>query len=142
MEEKLAISSLNGLSGRELRQRAMELLAELPGYDWCGIYRLEGDELVLDAFVGGETDHTRIPVGVGACGSAVSENRNKVIEDVREESNYLACSLATRSEIVVLIRKGETVLGQIDIDGHTVGRFTAEDEAMLTELADVLADRW
>lgn len=142
MEEKLGFSALYGLSGRELRQRAMELLAELPGYDWCGIYRLEGDELVLDAYVGAETDHTRIPVGVGVCGSAVSENRNKVIEDVREEANYLACSLATRSEIVVLIRQDETVLGQIDIDGHTVGRFTDNDEAMLTELARVLAERW
>jgi len=142
MEERLDISTLEGLSGRELRQRAMELLAGLPGYDWCGIYRLEGNELVLDAYVGAETDHTRIPVGVGVCGSAVSENRNKVIEDVREEANYLACSLATRSEIVVLIRRGETILGQIDIDGHTVGRFTAQDEAMLTKLAGVLAARW
>lgn len=130
------------LSGRALRQRAMEFLAEQPGYDWCGIYRLEGETLVLDAYVGADTDHTRIAVGVGVCGSAVSENRNKVIEDVREEANYLACSIATRSEIVVLIRKGETVLGQIDIDGHTVGRFTAADEAMLSELAEVLAARW
>lgn len=121
---------------------AMQALSELPHYDWSGIYRLEGEELELDAYVGEETEHTRIQVGVGVCGTAVAENRNQVIEDVREIENYLSCSVNTRSEIVVLIRRGETVLGQIDIDGHVVGAFGAEDEAMLESLAALLAERW
>lgn len=132
----------NPLRGFAARQEAMESLASLPGYDWCGIYRLEGETLVLDAYVGEATDHTRIPVGVGVCGSAVSENRNKNIADVRAEANYLACSLKTRSEIVVLIRRGEEVLGQIDIDSHQPNRFTDEDEALLTKMAEMLAERW
>ncbi len=120
----------------------MQMLDSLPTYNWSGIYRLEGDTLVLDAYVGAATDHTEIPVGRGVCGTAVAENENQVIEDVRELDNYLACSLETRSEIVVLIRKGDEILGQIDIDGHEVNAFGIEDEKFLTSIAGVLAERW
>lgn len=137
--EALEKSELTGLA---LRQRAMEALDALPGYDWSGIYRLEDDTLVLDAYVGAATDHTSIPVGRGVCGTAVAEDRNQVIEDVRTLDNYLSCSAFTRSEIVVLIRDENEILGQIDIDGHTVGQFDATDEAMLERLASVLASRW
>lgn len=132
----------SSLAGSQLRRFAMTQLSELPTYDWSGIYRLEGDTLVLDAYVGADTDHTRIAVGVGVCGTAVAENRNQVIDDVRNLDNYLACSLQTRSEIVVLIRRGETVLGQIDIDGHQVGAFGPDDEAMLEAMGAILAERW
>lgn len=132
----------SSLAGSQLRRFAMTQLSELPTYDWSGIYRLEGDTLVLDAYVGADTDHTRIAVGVGVCGTAVAENRNQVIDDVRNLDNYLACSLQTRSEIVVLIRRGETVLGQIDIDGHQVGAFGPDDEAMLEAMGVILAERW
>jgi GAF domain-containing protein len=128
--------------GVALRQRAMQMLSGLPGYDWCGIYRLEGDELVLDAYVGAETDHTRIPVGRGVCGTAIAENRNQVIVDVRILENYLACSTQTRSELVVLIRNGASILGQVDIDGHRVDQFNRSDEAFLEALAEILASRW
>jgi L-methionine (R)-S-oxide reductase len=128
--------------GALLRQKAMVRLSQLPGYNWCGIYRLEGDELVLDEYVGAATDHRRIPVGRGVCGTAVAENRNQVIEDVRQLDNYLACSAVTRSEIVVLIRRGGEVLGQIDIDGHTVGQFDRTDEEFLERVAEAIADRW
>ncbi len=130
------------LKGATLRRFAMEQLAELTGYNWCGIYRLDGDTLVLDEFVGAPTDHTRIKVGVGVCGIAVAENKNQVIGDVRELTNYLACSASTRSEIVVLIRRENEVLGQIDIDGHRVGTFDQADEAMLEGLAQLFAERW
>lgn len=128
--------------GVDLRQAAMRSLAELPRYDWSGVYRLEGGVLVLDSFVGAETDHTRIPVGVGVCGTAVAERRNVVVDDVRAATNYLACSTQTRSEIVVLIRDGDEILGQIDVDGHEVGAFDASDEAFLGEVAGILAERW
>jgi len=120
----------------------MRLLSELPNYNWSGIYRLEGDTLVLDEYVGAATDHTHIPVGRGVCGTAVAENRNQVIEDVRELSNYLSCSTQTRSEIVVLIRSGEEILGQIDIDGHQVGAFDDSDEAFLENVAALIAENW
>lgn len=141
-EHLLLNVSASHLRGRELRQLAMAELDTLPTYDWSGIYRLEGDVLVLDAYVGAHTDHTHIPVGRGVCGTAVAEDKNQVIEDVRGLSNYLACSLQTRSEIVVLIRREGEILGQIDIDGHQVGAFDESDERMLERLAEILAERW
>ncbi|MCB0825190.1 MAG: GAF domain-containing protein [Armatimonadetes bacterium] len=132
----------SGLSGAPLRKFAMKQLESLPDYNWSGVYRLEGDTLVLDEYVGAFTDHDRIPVGRGVCGTAVAENKNQVISDVRELENYLACSLETRSEIVVLIRGGDEILGQIDIDGHQVGSFNEGHEEFLEKLAKILADRW
>lgn len=129
-------------SGSQLRRTAMELLSRLDGYDWCGVYRLEGDALVLDEFVGEPTPHTRIPVGHGVCGAAVAEDRNQIIEDVMKASNYLACSPKTQSEIVVVIRKEGRVLGQIDIDSHRVGAFGFVDERLLEGVAAILAERW
>lgn len=126
-----------------MRRAAMEALSGLDGYDWSGVYRLEGETLVLDEFVGAATDHTRIRVGVGVCGTAVAEDRNQLVADVRELTNYLACSTQTRSEIVVLIKDPEgRTLGQIDIDGHQVGAFDKSDETFLSEVAVLLAEAW
>jgi len=130
------------LYGFSLRKFAMQCLDELPDYDWSGVYRLEGQSLQLDAYVGADTDHVQIPVGVGVCGTAVAQDANQVISDVRELANYLACSVNTRSEIVVLVRQEERILGQIDIDSHRVDAFDESDERMLERLADVLAERW
>ena len=133
----------SALGGAAFRRYAMEKLSLLPGYDWSGVYRLEGDTLVLDEYVGAPTDHTRIPIGVGVCGTAVAEDRNVVVEDVRKLDNYLSCSLSTKSEIVVLIRDPSgNVLGQIDIDGHEVGAFNESDEKFLEELGGLLAEKW
>ena len=118
------------------------MLNDLPRYEWSGVYRLEGDELHLDEYVGDATDHTVIPVGRGVCGTAVAERRSQVIEDVKALDNYLSCSIRTRSEIVVLIERGEEILGQIDIDGHEVGAFDASDEVFLRRIAAILAERW
>jgi GAF domain-containing protein len=120
----------------------MKLLDGLPGWDWSGVYRLEGDELHLDEYVGASTDHTVIPVGRGVCGTAVAEDKNQIIEDVRELDNYLSCSAQTRSELVVLIRAGETVLGQIDIDGHQIGSFRSEEEDLLEAMSAQFSARW
>jgi GAF domain-containing protein len=121
----------------------MALLSELPSYDWSGIYRLEGDTLILDEFVGASTDHVRIPVGVGVCGTAVAEGKNQIIADVRSLDNYLSCSLETRSELVVLIHAEDgTILGQIDIDGHHPAAFDHSDENLLMQVAAILAQHW
>ena len=110
-------------------------------YHWVGVYKLVGDELVLGPYAGPITDHTRIPVGRGVCGTAVAENKNQVVRDVRERSNYLACNLETRSEIVVLIREpaSQRILGQIDVDGTQVGQFGTDEEQFLTAVAERLA---
>ncbi|HWA83111.1 MAG TPA: GAF domain-containing protein [Fimbriimonadaceae bacterium] len=138
----LADLEASELRGPKLRAQAMKMLSDLPGYDWCGVYRLEDSTLVVDEYVGAETEHTRIAVGVGVCGTAVAERQNQVVEDVRELTNYLSCSLLTRSEIVVLIRRGGDILGQIDVDGHQVGAFDTSDEVFLDRVAGLLAERW
>ena len=131
----------SGVSSDEVLRFAVGLLkAERDYYDWVGIYLLEGDTLVLHNYVGKATEHTRIAVGVGVCGTAVAERVNQNIGDVSALDNYLACSLETRAEIVVLIRRGELILGQIDIDSDVPNAFTGEDEALLNRIADLLAD--
>jgi GAF domain-containing protein len=133
----------SNLGGQALRAEAMLALSRLPGYDWCGVYRLESDGLHLDEYTGAPTNHTHIPVGRGVCGTAVAENRNQIVGDVRQLENYLACSLETRSEIVVLIKDAHgSTLGQIDIDGHEPSAFDRSDETMLERIGDLLADRW
>lgn len=103
------------------------------------LYMLHGDELVLEAFAGRETEHERIAVGAGVCGTAVATGQDQNVPDVREVENYIACNTWTRSELVVLIRRGELVLGQIDIDSDQPDPFTAEEQAEVKKVADALA---
>lgn len=111
-----------------------------PSWDWSGIYVMKDGALELGPKTA-PADHARIEIGEGVCGTAVSEDRNQVVEDVREVENYLACSIHTRSEIVVLIRHAGEIVGQFDIDSDTVGAFTSEDEALLEEIGEVVAPR-
>ena len=111
-----------------------------PSWDWSGIYVMKGGVLELGPKTA-PADHSRIEVGEGVCGTAVAEDENQVVEDVREVENYLACSIHTRSEIVVLIRHEGRIVGQFDIDSDTVGAFGADDEALLEEMAGVVAPR-
>ncbi|HEX6433221.1 MAG TPA: GAF domain-containing protein, partial [Gemmatimonadales bacterium] len=98
-----------------------------------------GNDLVLEAFAGRETEHTRIPVGTGVCGTAVARGQDQNVPDVRAVQNYLACNVWTRSELVVLIRRGSLILGQIDIDSDVPDPFTPEEEAAVKQVADALA---
>ena len=131
----------SGASDEEVLNDAVRLVHDAhPSWDWSGIYVMKGGVLVLGPKTA-PADHDRIGVGEGVCGTAVSENRNQVVEDVREVENYLACSIHTRSEIVVLIRHEGEIVGEFDIDSDTVGAFTGDDEALLEELAEVVAPR-
>lgn len=102
-------------------------------------YMLHGNELVLEAYAGRDTDHTRIPVGKGVCGTAVSTGQDQNVPDVGAIGNYLACNIYTKSELVVLIRRGQTILGQIDIDSDVPAGFGDTEHAAVKEVADALA---
>jgi len=102
-------------------------------------YMLHGDQLELEAFAGRETEHTRIAVGVGVCGTAVAEQQDQNVPDVGAVGNYLACNLYTRSELVVLIRRGDHILGQIDIDSDVPNGFGEREHADVKAVADALA---
>jgi GAF domain-containing protein len=112
-----------------------------PYYTWVGIYLLDGDELVLGPYLGKPSPHTRIPLNRGICGAAASEKATIIVDDVNSDPRYLACSLETKSEIVVPIMRGDTVLGEIDIDSDRPAAFGAEDRALLEEIADALAKK-
>lgn len=130
-------------AGRDalLRAAVEGIAASSKHCDWVGIYLLEEGELRLHNYIGAETEHTRIAVGHGVCGTAVAENRNINVPDVRALDNYIACSAHTRSEIVVLIRDAESgaIHGQLDLDSDREAAFGAEDERELEAVADWLS---
>jgi L-methionine (R)-S-oxide reductase len=139
------IASLRGAFAREvgrtelLRTAADKIRASGSPYTSVYLYMLHGDELVLEAYAGRETDHTRIPVGKGVCGTAVATGEDQNVPDVRAISNYIACNTWTRSELVVLIRRGTTILGQIDVDSDEPDPFTPDEAAAVRRVADALA---
>jgi GAF domain-containing protein len=110
-------------------------------FDWVGFYMIEkggiGEDpvLVLGPYVGAITPHTRIPLNQGICGAAASSGHTVIVDDVNADPRYLACSIATKSEIVVpIFVKGE-VVGELDVDSHTPGAFTADDRQLVEHCA-------
>lgn len=139
------IASLRGAFARDagraelLRTAAEKIRAAGPPYTSVYLYMLQGEELVLEAFAGRDTEHTRIPVGRGVCGTAVATGQDQNVPDVRAVENYIACNAWTRSELVVLIRRGDLILGQIDVDSDEPDPFTPDEEAEARRVADALA---
>ncbi len=139
------VAALRGAFARDAgRQALLQLAADRihaagPPYTSVYLYMLAGDLLELEAFAGRETEHTRIPVGKGVCGTAVATGADQNVPDVTAVGNYIACNLFTRSELVVLIRRGGTILGQIDVDSDVPDPFTPEEQAEVKKVADALA---
>jgi L-methionine (R)-S-oxide reductase len=132
---------LGRLSGvQALTEVCRFLRSEVRDFSWVGVYRRSGDELLLDGWDGDQpTEHLRIPISRGICGQAVREERTVIVGDVRSAPEYLQCFLDTRSEIVVPIRDGAAVIGEIDVDGRAVNAFDRSDDLFLREVADRLA---
>ncbi len=124
----------------ELLQLAATRVREA-GSPYTGVYMymLQGDQLELEAFDGRATDHTTIPVGRGVCGRAVAEMRDLNVPNVRTDADYLACSIETQSELVVLIRRHDEILGQIDVDSDVPDGFDASELQAVKDVADALA---
>ena len=134
------------IASEEDASRAMDLTVRLlathlPDYTWAGIYLLDGNELHLGPFVGKPSPHTRIPVGRGICGAAAAEKTAIIVDDVHADPRYLACSIDTRSEIVVPILLDGAVLGELDIDSDKPAAFDAIDRALLERVATLLAPK-
>jgi putative methionine-R-sulfoxide reductase with GAF domain len=127
---------------RTAMTEAVRLLKEgRAHYTWAGIYLLEGEELVLGPYRGKPSPHARIPLGRGICGAAATQKATITVDDVNSDPRYLACSLETRSEIVVPIMRGDQVLGEIDIDSDRRAAFGASDRQLLEAVAQALARR-
>lgn len=102
-------------------------------------YMVHDNELVLEAHAGRDTDHVRIAVGAGVCGTAVALRQDQNVPDVGAIGNYLACNIYTKSELVVLIRRGDDILGQIDIDSDVPNGFGPGEHTDVKVVADALA---
>jgi L-methionine (R)-S-oxide reductase len=114
-------------------------------YNWVGFYMLEpGAEppiLVLGHFQGAMTPHTRIPLNQGICGAAASSGKTVIVDDVRSDPRYLACSVETKSEIVVPVFVGGQVAGELDIDSHFPAAFGFEDRELVEYCAQLVGKR-
>ena len=143
-QELSEIRTIITLTPREAPDRVVELLHDrFPHYDWVGIYWVERRDLVLGPWKGpGATEHTRIPIGKGVCGAAAASGRTEVVPDVSKDPRYLACFTSTKSEIVVPIRAGTRVIGEIDIDGRDLDAFGTLDRMFLEAVAALLSTLW
>lgn len=144
--DKVAIDTVAAIRAARDPHAAMTvavatLKERLPHYNWVGIYLLDGNELVLGPFLGKPSPHTRIALDRGICGAAATQQQTIIIDDVNSDARYLACSLETRSEIVVPIMAGDRVLGEIDIDSDRLAAFGARDRVLLEDIASALAER-
>jgi GAF domain-containing protein len=107
-------------------------------YNWVGFYIVDNrkrNELVLGPFEGEPTEHTRIPFGKGICGQAAKRRKTFLVQDISKETNYLSCSTNVKSEIVIPIFNRGEVVGELDIDSHSLSPFSKEDEAFLKRIS-------
>jgi len=134
----------------KLNQHKKPLLAicqllnkEIAHYNWVGFYFMNPNkkQLEIGPYVGAKTNHTKIAFGKGICGQVAESGETFVVANIGAQDNYLACSLETKSEIVVPIYKGEKLVGQIDIDSHEVNPFTDIDTYLLETLCAMIGEK-
>ena len=130
------------LADAMLREAVKHIKDNDPRYNFVGVYMLnaEDNSLWLHNYLGEPTDHARIPVGRGVCGTAVAENRNQNVPDVTQVGNYLSCSPRTKSELVVLIHADGQIVGQIDIDAREINAFSQDDQTNIELVAQKLGE--
>ena len=135
-----------GPGAQTLMQAMVKLLHDrMLKYNWVGFYMLEPGAqppmLVLGAFEGAMTPHTRIPLNQGICGAAASSGQTVVVDDVSKDPRYLACSLETKSEIVVPVFVHGKVVGELDIDSHFPAAFTPEHQDLVQHCARLVGKK-
>ncbi len=115
-------------------------LRKIPHYTWVGIYSVDGPDLVLASWSGPmATQHTRIPMGQGICGAAITEKTTIVVPDVNDDPRYLQCFINTRAEIVVPILRDGLPVAEIDIDSDQANAFLPTDKDFVEWVAAELA---
>ena len=130
------------MSDAMLREAVKHIKASDSRYNFVGVYMLnpDDDELWLHNYLGEPTDHARIPVGRGVCGTAVAEKKNQNVPDVTQVGNYLSCSPRTKSELVVLIYADNEIVGQIDIDAKEINAFPNDVQTGIEVIAEKLGE--
>jgi L-methionine (R)-S-oxide reductase len=141
LAEKNINDIISNSNNSQVLQHVVDYLYEhFDTYSWVGIYLVEGKYLVLGPLRGKQaTEHTKIPIGMGICGSAAQSGKTELVPDVSSDPRYLSCFVSTRSEIVIPIMKNGKVIGEIDIDSDVLDAFDKQDVAFLEKIADMLA---
>jgi GAF domain-containing protein len=112
----------------------------VPRLNWAGFYLLKSErELVLGPFQG-KVACVRIPVGKGVCGKAVTEGKTQLVEDVHAFPGHIACDAASRSELVVPLFKGQSIIGVLDLDSPDLARFDGVDQSGFERLGELLME--
>lgn len=126
----------------EILSVAIELINNFSeGYNWTGFYMMRSNVLEVGPYIGPKTEHKKIDLNDGICGAAASEKKTIIVEDVNADPRFLACSVNTRSEIVVPLMDGDKCIGEIDIDSNQPGFFNHQDEEMLQEVASLIVNK-
>jgi L-methionine (R)-S-oxide reductase len=113
-------------------------LREAFGFFWVGFYLVKGEQLVLGPFQG-PIACTRINFGKGVCGTAWKEKKTQLVPDVDVFPGHIACSSASKSEIVVPVFKNQEVLMVLDVDSDQLNDFDETDQKYLEDLMEILA---
>jgi GAF domain-containing protein len=135
---------LDALLGDELdtvanaANAAAAIYHALPSLNWAGFYFLRGEELIVGPFQGLPAC-VRIPLGRGVCGTAAAERRSILVPDVTAFPGHIACDVASRSELVVPLLRGDGVIGVLDLDSPELARFDEHDQSGCETLAHIIA---
>jgi len=141
-QDCLRILFQDEISVQNRLQEVCDLLqSNIPHYNWVGFYwaNMAARTLHLGTYAGEATDHTVIPFGKGICGQVAESNANFIVPDVKLQTNYIACSLTVKAEIVVPVWFQGKNVGQIDIDSHQIDPFTEDDVLFLEWLNEQIA---
>jgi L-methionine (R)-S-oxide reductase len=137
---QIETSASSAAKPAEARQKVVKLLNSVPTYNWVGIYLVKGSDLKLDSWSGpAATIHNTIPIGKGVCGFAAKSGTTEIVSDVSKDPRYLECFASTKSEIVVPIRHGGKVVGEIDIDSDELNAYSSIDREFLEAVASKVA---
>ena len=146
VRREISLLAQNAPTARDLMGQMVQMLHDrMLKYNWVGFYLLEPGAqppiLQLGAFAGAMTPHVRIPLNQGICGAAASSGQTIVVHDVSKDPRYLACSLETKSEIVVPVFVKGKVVGELDIDSHFPSAFAGEDQDLVEHCAAVVGGK-
>ncbi len=141
--EKLILDIKNSIADLKTENDVLQVSIKMidsfsDGYNWTGYYMLRGKHLEVGPYIGAETPHTKIELNSGICGAAVSQQKSIVVDDVHADPRFLACSISTKSEIVIPLMDGDNCLGEIDIDSDNPAFFTEDDTIMLEQIAEIV----
>ncbi|MEQ9262063.1 MAG: GAF domain-containing protein [Owenweeksia sp.] len=145
MQKTILLSEVNAALKKPVNEALLQICKLLENrvehYTWVGFYFMNHNtrQLHLGPYVGAPTDHMVIPFGKGICGQVAISGKTYLADNVEEESNYIACSVDVRSEIVVPVYIGKELVAQLDIDSHKLHAFSSADEELLNEICLTIA---